>query len=86
MTSDKNHIWNSLELFQEYQSNHGTCKARRNMIRRLQEHFQDELVVLTCPGYASIVAFHSNAATVLKMVRDDEDDDVSSNITKLAKG
>ena len=85
MSSDKSRIWNSLELFQEYQNNHGSIIARRGLIGKLRAHFQDEFVVLSSPGYASIVAFHYNAAAALKMVKDDEDDDFGSNIGRLAK-
>lgn len=85
MTANKSCIWNSLELFQEYQNNHGCFITRRGLITKLQAHFQDELVVLSSPGYASIVTFHCNAAIALKVVKDEDDDDVDSIIGKLGK-
>ena len=38
MSSDKNRIWNSIELFQEYQNNHGSIIARRSLIGKLRAH------------------------------------------------
>ena len=67
----------------EYQDNHGCIITRRDLIVKLKAHFQDELVILSSPGHASIVAFHCNAAVVLKMVKDD--DDIGSIIGKLTK-
>ena len=76
---------NSLKLYMEYQNNHRFIITRRHLIDKLKAYFQDELVILSSPGYASIVAFHCNAAVVLKMVKDGNDDDIGSIIGKLAK-
>ena len=59
--------------------------THRDLIVKLKSHFQDELVILSTQGYESIVAFHCNAAVVLKMVKDDNDDDIGIIIGKLAK-
>ena len=85
MSADKSRIWNSLELYMEYQSNHGCVITRKHLIIKLKAHLQQELVILSSPGYASIVAFHCYAAVVLKMVKDDVEDDIGSFIGKLAK-
>ena len=85
MSADKSHILNSLELYMEYQSNHGSIITRRDLIVKLKAYFQEELVILSFPGYASFVAFHCNAGVVLKMVKDDDDDDIGSIIGMLAR-
>ena len=85
MSADKSRIWNSLELYMEYQSNHGCVITRKHLIIKLKAHLQEELVILSSPGYVSIVAFHCNAAVVLKMVKDDDEEDIGSFIGKLAK-
>ena len=84
MSDDKSRIWNSVDLFSEYQEHHGSLASRKQLIEKLRNHFGDELIVLSCPGYARVIAFQSGAAATLKMVRDD-DDDISANISKLAK-
>ena len=66
MSADKSRILNSLELYMEYQNNHGSIITRRDLIVKLKAYFQDELVILSSPGYPSFVAFHCNAAVVSK--------------------
>ena len=68
LSGDKAQIRNSLELFQMYQDYGGLKLNRSQLIVSLQSHFSDELLVLSSPGYANIVAFHSQTASVLKVV------------------
>ncbi|PIK51924.1 hypothetical protein BSL78_11179 [Apostichopus japonicus] len=86
LQADRSRIWNSVELFKEYQDSHGCALTRVRLIKELRKYFGNELVVLSTPGYASLIAFHKNAALMLKMVKDDEEnDDIESNVSVLAK-
>ena len=85
MSADKSRILNSLELYMEDQNNHRFIITRRDLIVNLKAYFQDELVILSSPEYASFVAFHCNAGVVLKMVKDDDDDDIGNIIGMLAR-
>ena len=86
LKADRSRIWNSVEVFNEYQDNHGCALTRYRLVEELRRYFGDDLVVLTTPGYASLIAFHSNAALMLKMVKDDDEiDDIQRSISILAK-
>ena len=73
LSHNKSQIWNSAEIYNEYQSQNGAALGRRNLIKRLHDHFEGELAVLSCPGYASLLEFQNQAAVLLKMVKDDDD-------------
>lgn len=85
ISDNKDCIWNSIELFEEYTSHAGCVLTRRHLIDELQSHFAGELLVLSSQGYAKIIAFHKTATLVLKIVKDDEEVDIDSNIDKVAK-
>lgn len=85
MKQDKLRIWNSVELFSEYQSHDGVLMSRDMAINKLQKHFGGDLIILSSPGYANIIAFRSQTALQLKLVKDEDDEDISSHINKVAK-
>ena len=85
VVDDKLYVWNSIELFDQYQEYGGCELSRPQLIDNLRNHFAGELLVLSSPGYANIVAFHNQAATLLKMVKDDDDCDINSSVAKVAK-
>ena len=85
LQADRSRIWNSIELFKEYQDNHGCALTRCRLVEELRRNIGGDLVVLTNPGYASIIAFHKNAALMLKLVKaDDESDDIGRSVSILA--
>ncbi|KAI9518252.1 hypothetical protein NQZ68_038918 [Dissostichus eleginoides] len=48
--------------------------SSRTLIRHLQQTFGSDLLVLSSPGIADIIAFRSCASQTLRLVNDDEDD------------
>ncbi|KAJ4944771.1 hypothetical protein JOQ06_013311 [Pogonophryne albipinna] len=74
MTPDRSNMWNSVELFALYTDLHGDKLSRRTLIRQLQQTFGSDLLVLSSPGTADIIAFPSCASQTLRLVNDDEDD------------
>ncbi|KAI4803777.1 hypothetical protein KUCAC02_025425 [Chaenocephalus aceratus] len=85
LTENRKRIWNSIELFHEYQEHGGNSLNRRELVDNLCCHFAGELLVLSSPGYANIVAFHNEAALLLKIVKQDDVDDIDNSIGKVAK-
>ena len=86
LQENKLRIWNSIELFEEYQSHGGALLTRQVLINKLEQHFGDEIIILSSPGYTKLVTFHHQAARQLKIVKDDDDDDnISASISKIAK-
>ena len=85
MSNDRNRMWNSVELFEEYQAHGGSNLTRAKLVDSLCTYFEGKLVVLSSPGYAKILVFQSHASMMLKMVKQDDDDDIDLSIRKIAK-
>jgi hypothetical protein len=85
MSADKNHIWNTIELYQLYVDNSGLELTRRTLLMTLEKHFDDELLVLSSQGIASIVIFRSNSAQMLKIAKDNDGEEVSRASAILSK-
>ena len=81
--TDKSHIWNSVELFERYRDFGGNKLSRKHLIKKLSVIFEDDLLVLSSPGIASIIIFRSKASDVLRLV-DDEEDDLDAAVTKVS--
>ena len=73
LNEDQSQIWNSVELHTLYVENGGTDLSRRFLVTRLLEYFGDNLVALSCPGIATILAFRSGAAKALRIIPDPEE-------------
>ena len=83
LSSDRKRIWNSVEVFQEYQAHGGINLTQSHLVDNLCSHFDGELLILSSPDYANIVAFGCQASLLLKMVSED-DDDIDNSIRKIA--
>ena len=59
--------------------------SRRLLVTRLQEYFGDNLVALSCPDIASILAFRSGAAKALRIIPDQEEDYTDIAVNKLKR-
>ena len=57
MVGDDQHIWNSVELFTMYENFGGSQLTRRSLVNSLCEYFGNKLLILTCPGVASLLVF-----------------------------
>lgn len=82
LKNDRSRIWNSVELFETYSEFGGVELSRRTLTCKLQEVFSDELLVLSSPGIANVIAFRSCASKTLRLVNDEEDD-TEAVISKL---
>ena len=77
MLEHKDSLWNSAELYDIYIS----CSSCSRLLSRpivnekVKERFSDNVIVLTSPGYASIIAFNRCVSSVLKIVKDENEDD-----------
>ena len=52
---------------------------------KLSNRFQDELIVLSCTGYANIVTFHNNTTVFQKLIKEDDKFDITQSIKNIAK-
>ena len=71
---DRSKLWNSVELFSAYTNLYGNKLSKRFLILQLQEKFGSDLLILSSPGIADIIAFRSHASKTLRLVNDDEDE------------
>lgn len=66
--------WDSVQLMELYVELGGSPMRRSTLIKFVQEMLQD-LIVLSAPGYRSIIFFKDNTNATLKMIKDEEEDD-----------
>ena len=85
LANDKKRIWNSVELFQKYVDGGGSTLTRCQLIEKLSNRFQDELIVLSCTGYANIVTFYNNTTVFQKLIKEDDKFDITQSIKNIAK-
>jgi len=86
LSNEKDKLWNSIEVFEMYQCHGGNELSRAQLVSKVSEHFGSEILVLSSPGYAHILAFHTQAARLLKAVKDTGDqEDIKPSVAKVAK-
>ena len=65
LETNKSRIWNSVEVFQLYQTCSGIHLNRRSLIMKLVDYFGQDLLVLSGNGVANILDFRNKASNVL---------------------
>lgn len=73
LSNDQQRVWNSVELHKEYKDYGGEDLTRSELLEKLCSHFDEELLVISSPGYAHVVAFQCQASLILKLVQHEED-------------
>lgn len=63
----------------------GKALVRRSLLAKIQDHFLDDIAVLSLTGLSSVVVPRNNALTVLNLTCDTDDDQQDLLIKKLAK-
>ena len=84
-SEDLSRIWNSVELFQLYQSKEGQVLTKRQVVDQLVDHFGDSSLVLSSPGVSSIVILKNKTPILLKLVPSDDDSDLDMSIKNVVK-
>ena len=83
LREDLSRIWNSIEVHNLYKFYKGKSLTRRQLIKKLAEHFRQDLLILSGTGVASILVFQSKASNALKRVANEDDDAAIGKIAKL---
>ena len=83
ISADKNCIWTSTEIFLKYQEHGGSRLKRRNLVSEIERHFYGNLLVLSSPGKATILAFKSFTADALHRIKKEEQDRSISNAIEV---
>lgn len=84
LSNDQQHVWNSIDLHQDYRDHGGVDLTRSQLLKKLCSHFGGDLLIISSPGYANLVAFQHQASQILKMV-EHEEDDIENSIRLIAK-
>ena len=69
LSSDKKRVWSSVELCQEYHDHGGIDLTRSQLVEILCSHFDGDLLLISSPSYANVVAFQCHATVPLKMYK-----------------
>ena len=84
LREDLSRIWNSIEVHNLHKFYKEESFTRRQLIKKLAEHFRQDLLILSGTGTASSLVFQSKASNVLKLVVNEDDNDDAA-IGKVAK-
>jgi len=83
LNQDPSRIWNSVELYKQYEDFSGKVLSRRLLINYRRDTLHPDLLVLSSPGMASVVMFRSKASTTLCIANDADDDCNSQTVSSL---
>ena len=85
LQSQPSERWDSVQLMARYVELGGSSMRRSVLITALCEELED-LVVLSAPGYRSVIFFKDNATATLKIIKDDDDvDNLDAALDVVAK-
>jgi hypothetical protein len=85
LQGQRSQIWNSVQLLELYFELGGKPIRRSTLINSICEQ-DDNLIVLSSPGYRSLIFFRDNTVATLKMTKDDgEDDNLEAALDVVAK-
>jgi len=83
--AESSQVWNSIELYDLYQSNGGRDISRRTLSYQIVRiYFGSDLLVLSGTGVASLLAFRSKASSLLRLVPSSDENDVEIELEKVA--
>ena len=81
---ESSRMCNSVEVHDLYVSYNGVSLSRRQLVKSLIVRFGEDLLVLLGNDVTSILVFKSKAAGHLKIVSNDDDDDVDIVLRRVA--
>ena len=85
ISSDRSKIWNSIDVEAVYADNGGCLMPRRVLVEKVLLHFGNEMLALHSPGMATLLVFRNYMATSLRLVDDDQNDDMEECVRKVGK-
>ena len=81
--SNRDKIWNSVELHQYYVGKGGKDMKRSRLTEKVGETLKDEVIVLSSPGIANIIMFKSKASSTFHV--DEIGEEIGINLQTVAK-
>ena len=83
--SSPDKMWNSVELHRLYQQNGGFDCNRSRLLNKVKENLQDEVMLFSSPGVATVIMLKSKAVSTLKFETLDDDDETYAQVKFVAK-
>ena len=71
MVNDKSVIWNAVNPFNEYEQLEGCLVHLQHLVQNVQHNFDGDLIILSSPGYASLLAFKKETLEYSQLCKDD---------------
>lgn len=84
MEDNRSELWDSVQLLQRYLDLGGKQIRRSTLVSSISDEIKD-LVVLSSPGYRSLIFFSDNTTATLKMTKDDDEDNLEAALNVVAK-
>lgn len=72
---DKSQLCNSMELPEFYWKQDGSSLSRKQLMKKLLEHYGSDVIILFSCGVDNLFILKSTAPSFLKLVSIDDDDD-----------
>ena len=85
MSAERSRIRNSSEIYQQYQMYGGMIMVRRTLMAAILAQFEEDLLVFTAAGIASILVFRKKATGMFSIIPDDHDDDLEQAMKTVVK-
>ena len=83
--NNRSKVWNSLDVEAVYSDQGGCVLSRRILVEKLIQHFGDELLPLHSKGVATLLVFRNEVSKTLRLVDDDQDDDMDHCVSRVGK-
>jgi len=82
--AESSRVWNSIELYDLYQSNGGRDISRRTLVTKLLEYFGSVLRMQSGTAVTSVLVFRSKASSFFRLVASSGEDDVEIGLETVA--
>ena len=83
--ADRSKLWNSLDVEAIYTDCGGNALSRRSLVREVVHYFGDEILSLNSPRKATLLVFREHVPSNLRLMDDDENDDLEECVQKVGK-
>ena len=85
MVNDRLVIWNSVNPFNESMQLEGCLVHLQQLVQNVQNNFDGDLIILSSPRYANLLAYKKEALNNLKYVKDDDSCKIKYGLKKVPK-
>ncbi len=85
MKSKQEDVYNSVDVHNMYKDFGGCHLTRHALVDALETHFSEELIAIHVNGFAKMLMFRESAMVAFKLVKEEDDSDLTPLMTKMSK-